>query len=658
MTAALLGGCSCQGSEDEKQSASGRGLNPGSVPICQDQGVQAARSQLIERIALPVSRPAPPPLHAGPVVVGEGFSMAGLRWRHGDRAGDWVHGMVFLPDPVPEGPLPLLVNFPGHWQAGVEAREIAWRSELFARAGWAVLNVASRGTEQASEPVPRWRAAHYGEGLYGELRARRGGKTPLGWDVVAGWGGIDAALAGRLGVPIESSRMAVMGFSGGAERATAVAATDPRIGAVVLGAYEYAFQTSQGQGMCSCGALKGGAEMAPQWLAQAGCRPGNPPTPRPVLAYRSATESGEPDPGSVLATLTDQVVVRDAPAGHGVPDALSLDAWVFLEGQLLGRARSVSEIEEAREGMARAYQAPPPSLRLAYEEGTAAPGRLEQGPPPWRGAGPVQVAVTRALLGLDAAAEAPRDPVFQQLAEPELRLRMQGDLRESLSWVVVVAPTPERSADGGGSVAVGARGWTEPPADGRAHPVLEHLPRSAGAIFVRPRIAGDEELDQRLSRWAIETGRPPLGVAVQDVLDARSQLRQSLKVDPAGIGFVGIGAGALPALWAAVLVGEGGPVVLVDAPVTLYWDGPESLQDDADGLTRDPAALQAPWPAWLLPSVPGGAALDPWLAARTLGDRVRWVRPLGGDGQPWTDRLPIGVAMDQGLGLFTAAGGP
>ncbi|MBN95319.1 MAG: hypothetical protein CL928_14835, partial [Deltaproteobacteria bacterium] len=161
------------------------------------------------------------------------------------------------------------------------------------------------------------------------------------------------------------------------------------------------------------------------------------------------------------------------------------------------------------------------------------------------------------------------------------------------------------------------------------------------------------ELDQRVSRWAIETGRPPLGVAVQDVLDARSQLRQSLKVDPAGIGFVGIGAGALPALWAAVLVGEGGPVVLVDAPVTLYWDGPKPTgEGDSSVVARDPAALQAPWPAWLMPSVAGGAALDPWLAARTLGDRVRWLRPRGGDGQLWTEHLPMGAVMDADKELF------
>ena len=68
------------------------------------------------------------------------------------------------------------------------------------------------------------------------------------------------------------------------------------------------------------------------------------------------------------------------------------------------------------------------------------------------------------------------------------------------------------------------------------------------------------------------------------------------------------------------------------------------------------AGIAKRWPPGAA-AAPSGAALDPWLAARSLGDRVRWVRPLGGDGQPWTERLPMGAVMDEGAELFEAGRG-
>jgi len=43
--------------------------------------------------------------------------------------------------------------------------------------------------------------------------------------------------------------------------------------------------------------------------------------------------------------------------------------------------------------------------------------------------------------------------------------------------------------------------------------------------------------------------------------------------------------------------------------------------------------------------LPGGASFDPWLAVRSLEDRVRWLEPMGGDGAPWDANLPHGAIV-------------
>ena len=160
-------------------------------------------------------------------------------------------------------------------------------------------------------------------------------------------------------------------------------------------------------------------------------------------------------------------------------------------------------------------------------------------------------------------------------------------------------------------------------------------------LFVRPAVAADAHSDQRSSRWGIDAPGSPLGLAIEDVLEARKRLREVRGVVPAKLGFVGVGAGAVPALWAAVIAGEGGPVALIDAPVSLWWDGPDA---------GEPVQ---PWPSWVLPAARSGASLDPWLAARSLGDRVRWLRPRDGSGEPWTTELIPGHRVERAEDLFT-----
>jgi hypothetical protein len=154
---------------------------------------------------------------------------------------------------------------------------------------------------------------------------------------------------------------------------------------------------------------------------------------------------------------------------------------------------------------------------------------------------------------------------------------------------------------------------------------LRHLDETSSFALLWPRTSGGATLDQRLSRHAFEQGFAPLGIAVQDALAAAERLAARPDTEPDRIGFIGLGAGAPVAMWAALLRGGEAPVVVIDGPATLWWDGPREGEQ----------ATLRPWPVWLLSPIPQGASLDPWLAARALGDRIRWVAPRAGDGRPW-----------------------
>ncbi len=617
----ILGACSPSPRSDQPKTE---------TEPCVARELQTARRGLLTAAALPLKRPSMPAIERGPTVSGHGFEVQALRWQHGSARTDQVHAQLFLPSPLPPGELPLLINSHGHWGAGLAAREVAGRSQMFAREGWAVLSVASRGVEHGEVAVPAWRRAHFNDGLYGEMRSRRGGKTPLGWDVVALWGGLDAALAGRMGAPIRSDAVAVMGFSGGAERAVALAASEPRIRAAVVGATEYAFATQNGQALCSCGALPGSREQSPAWLAQLACRPGSPPSPRPALLWQDPA-SADPRVATRLREFSS-LTVRNT-AQHGVSDSQAAQSLLFLEEALLNRPATPERSGDLIERLHKHYLQLDHRLHMPLS-GASAPGLLEQGVPPWRGAGPVQVAAARAALGLPAhGLPSERPPGLQP---PEMKLRHARALQSGVGWVVVLASEPGDTTEDD---------WTNTAASGTALGRDDHIAADAPALFVRPAVAASAQSDQRTSRWSIESAGTALGLAVEDVLEARDRLRKVRGVVPAKLGFVGIGAGSVPALWAAILAGEGGPVVLIDAPVTLWWDGPRGDE------------RAQPWPSWLLSPKPGGAALDPWLAARSLGDRVRWLRPRDGSGEAWKGKRIPGTQVDTAEQLFARTPG-
>jgi len=562
----------------------------------------------------------------GQLVTGQGFTMTPARWGHGAVAGDEVHGLWLEPDPPPPTPLPLLVNVHGHWEAGVEADEVLFRSQLFARQGWAVLSVAARGREHGDATVPAWRASHFAEGLYGELRGRRAGRTPLGWNVVAAWGGIDAALAGRFSeAVIERDAVAVMGFSGGAEQAAVVGTTDPRIDGVVLGSFEYAFGTDDGNAACSCGAVAGGHDPARRalWLATAACRPGAPPAARAALAWDGQPQLGL---GERLAALGAEV--RPTGGFHGINHPMAARSWAFLEERLRNNAVTPELEDAARVGAKEAWLHLDPAHRLPWSDGQPGPGLQEQGLPPWKAGGAVRTEVIRRLLGLDAEGRVAGAEGWAGLGDQLIEVHPPRGRADGRGWVVVAARTPARDPEE-------PERYEDPEVIGMPPAATRHLDPAASFAVVWPRTSGDASLDRRLSRQAIERGAAPLGFAVADALEAADRLAARPDTDPDRIGFVGLGAGGLPAMWAAVLRGDDTSVLAVEAPVTLWWDGPRMGEE----------VPIRPWPAWLLQPLPQGASLDPWMAARALGDRLSWVAPRGGDGAPWEGRAPPGTVL-------------
>ena len=588
---------------------------------CESQELWQARQELMEAVGLPAQRPRPPEVELLEVMEapGKGYTMTAVRWTHGEVPGDRVHGLLLLPDPLPSEPLPLLVNMHGHWESGVESGEVLFRSELFALQGWAVLSVAARGSELGGEPVPPWRAAHFSDGLYGEVRSRRTGRTPLGWNVVAVWGGIDAALSARFGPSIDREQVAVAGFSGGAEQAVVVATTDPRVGGAVIGAFEYAFGADDGAAGCSCGAVLGGhdLEQRRRWLALAACRPGAPPRPRPVIAW-----DGQPQLGTASRLVELGAEVRDSAGFHGIDRPMSAVSWAFLELHMRGSEVGSAQEEAALAAAVEAWDHFDPTLRAPLHPETGVPGRVEQGASPASAGIEVAPARARVLLQLD---DAPWDG-WLGLGDRVLDVTPAVGSADGRGWVLVSAQTPVRQTPD-------PYDYAEPDLDGRPIERLSRIDSSASSAIVRPRTSGGQPMDERLARWSAERGLPPLGIAVEDALAAHAALAARPEVEPSRIGWVGLGAAGPVAAWAAALTGGDTPVVLVDAPVTLWSPGPSPT---------DPVIDLRPWPLWLFAPIRQGLALDPWIAAQGLGDRVVWVRPRAGDGAVELGPLPAG----------------
>jgi len=601
-TVALVG---CRGERDGAT---------GAPDPCATPAWQADRAAFLEGMGLPARRAAPGRLELGEPQPGdEGFVLRGARWPHPEVDGEYVHGLLYLPSPAPQGRAPLLLNVHGHWGGGISADEVHRRATIAARRGWMVLSVASRGLE-LEDDTPGWRRQHGGEALYAQLRARRSGGTPLGWDVVAAWSAVDLAAAGTLPVPADMDRIAVMGFSGGAERAAAVGATDPRVSAVVLGAYEYAFSSGFGQSQCSCGVVRGAGEplaepayagadvgevksgyrqpvRAWRWLALGACAPGTSPTARPLLAWDS-------EPGDItdseLATVPT-VERREVAGVHGVTPEMALASVRWAEDAVGFSGREV----DGPVGVVH------PETRRPLAETQPAPGNKEQGQPPWRVDGLPNPAAARRWLGLEADEDA-----------------------RGLAGEAFVEYVPAAEASGAAFVVVLGE---DEPWDGVGRLAgLQAARPDAAWVVVRHRLL---TADPVASRYGIESGQPALAAAVRDVLATHRTLVARPGVDAARVGFVGVGSGGLPALQAALFVGETGPLALAGAPVTLFFDGPRE------------GGEFAPWPAWAMVPGPGGATFDPWLLAKPLADRVRWLDPRGGDGTPWTEHLPHGETV-------------
>ena len=607
----VLGGCTCAGNpENTPESISGwcgsEGATAALEEVTKAAGLQTWRGDWKESVELGSSQ------------SGSGFVVRAVRWGH-PWADDRAMGLWFEPDPRPEGPLPLLVNVHGHWEAGVEADEVLFRSELFARQGWAVLSVASRGAELGDADVPQWRAGHFEEGLYGEMRERRTGRSPLAWNVEAATRGLDLALEGKFSQgPIDRDRVGLIGISGGAEVASLLAANEPRVGALVLGSFEYAFGSQQGGSSCSCGSLEGGGDVAKTaaWLALGACRVAPESSLRPVLVWDGQPKAGQAD---VLSGLGDEVDVRRREGVHGFSHAMAASSWAFLEAQLRGTSPSAHDEDRVRVQVESSWLPIDPALRMEWPDGLPGVGLTGQGRPPWDQ--PFSVTVARAREGLSlGSAEEPRDPGVDWVGTlPVDAIEVLRPANpDGRAWVVVAGagPAPEGPPEFSASGA---------PLGAFSRDRIGDVDPTAAFGILQSRATADPSQDSSLTRWGVERGDPPLGLAVHDALTAADRLAALPEVDPKRVGFVGIGAGGPAALWAARIRGGETPVLLSDAPVTLWWDGPRS---GTPGPVR-------PWPTWLLAAGPGGALLDPWMAAQGLAGRVRWLHPRDGAGRAW-----------------------
>ncbi len=450
----------------------------------------------------------------------------------------------------------------------------------WARAGWAVLVAPIRGFEWPPDGLHR--QLHSARGAAEQMQIRRGGSTPVGLDVVALWALVDSAMEGLLGFRARPGAVGVLGTGAGVERAAVLAASEPRVDAVLLeersGPFGLAEAETAGGRTCACAYLSQGSTIGSTWRELAACRPGRRPEQRAALLRAEVVEGQEDEAeaewGRFFATALH------APLG-GEPSNVPLDAVLS------------SRIDAQFGG----------DLAAAW-----AWDRSVQGPAPWRVRSPVPAGAARVLLRMEL---------------PEVVVGASQLRGQPLQWQLSSASE------------VGAGGGTDgESAKGRAWVVAEDPARPLGAGLLPGDIRAQLSL-QSIAAPAAEALRagaehpPPLGVATADLLGLAAALRGTDGVDPGRLGWLGSGSSAVPTLWAALFTGEGGAVRLVDAPVTL-WGRPV------------PPPAPAPWPPGLWVLGPGGASLDPWHAAAALGERVEWIRPRGADGALWTGILPPG----------------
>ena len=91
---------------------------------CASAAWQTARRGLLDGLQLPAPASRPPTEAVLPTEVFDGYSVTPLTWGHPDSDGDRVYAVAYRPEPLPEGPLPLLLNVHGHWGGGVEVDEV------------------------------------------------------------------------------------------------------------------------------------------------------------------------------------------------------------------------------------------------------------------------------------------------------------------------------------------------------------------------------------------------------------------------------------------------------------------------------------------------------------------------------------------------------
>jgi hypothetical protein len=300
---------------------------------------------------------------------------------------------------------------------------------------------------------------------------------------------------------------------------------------------------------------------------------------------------------------------RPDPDSHGVGSLVAAESWAWLATTLLGVAPSEDDVSRVRAAVAAGY--PGPGTPAAEAVLRPAPGEIETGRGPAAQRTPTPLAAARAVLGVER-----RSAVRRAFAPLVASVPSKGLVRPD--WIRFAPRSPTGLLDLEGEVTF-------------ASPRLGAVGRgSVKDVFIG--LAGDAVADRRASRWGAERGIPALAYMVVELMEER----EAVAGDP---DWIGVGPGAVAVAWAAALSGGSGPVVLVDAPVTLWARGP-SEEDVSSG------APWLPWPTWTLAPVPSGMALDPWQAGRVLADRVRWVRPRSGSGAPWKGPLPGGARYE------------
>lgn len=512
---------------------------------------------------------------------------------------------------------PTVLHHSGHWGGGVQSAELLPGATLLARLGIPSILLPLVGDERSVEPGTAWRTLHQDRGAWPGLQLRLRFGSALAWDVRAA-----RSLLSELPPDVgQAGHTVFVGFSGGAERALALAALLPSQG-LAIGAHEYAFGTDGGQSFCDCGALahawdevRPGVRRVADWL------PALPP--RPTLLFHNPAQ----DP--VDGQWTGPAVERIAHVGHGlsIDEHVAIAQWLrrlagkppFPE-QVIDGARPVDEVEAGWVPGRDAY--------------LPAPG----GPPspPWRPAATATsagVPPSPALTGADSAGPWTPDGL-RAIVVASARNKAPSD----------GTPASERHGPGEGApflLCVAAEPAGPWPPHGKPLPYA--APRVAGSaaegfwssigpvVVVRPPFGGGHGSDLIASRWAVERGVPLWAQLTSILLEERARW-------PAIAGWVGLGACGPSVMAAAALSGDRVPTSLIGAPADLRPAlGP--IDPHAPAVQR--------WPTWTL----AGSTTWPDIAAlsRLVPGPLYWVEPLDELGRPWSG--PIGT------GATTVGGG-